>query len=257
MMKKWILATLIKVCTSLLALLSLSAQAEPPHLEILLTNQELKLEYSTPVRLEQVISDIHSNTKGSLYWLGAQLFDDSKQHTIDTKKQYVLEQLSQLKTQEPELIKTITKLESQLLSTEFKTRQFVSLDHDFIRISEKANPLLEGKYSFYLKARPEHISITGVTKKTLQVPFIEHGQASDYFALEEIEQNLLSEANNSLVYIIQPDGQIVKAPYAYWNKQSIFLAPGSTIFIGFDSLPQHFSTLNTQIAQLLRHKVNS
>lgn len=257
MIKKWILATLIKVCTSLLALLSLSAQAEQPHLEILLTNQKLKLEYPTPTRLEQVISDIHSNTQGTLYWLGAQLFDDSKQHTIDTKKQYVLEQLSQLKTQKPELIETITKLESQLLSAEFKTRQLISLDYDFIRISEKASPLLKGSFSFYLEDRPENISITGLTKKALQIPFIEHGQVSDYFALEEIEQNLLSEANNSLVYIIQPDGHIVEAPYAYWNKQSIFLAPGSTIFIGFNSLPQHFSTLNIQIAQLLRHKVNS
>lgn len=257
MMKNWILATFIKVSISLLALVSLSTQAEQPHLEVLLINQKLKLDYPTPVRLEQVVSDIHSNTQGSLYWLGAQLFDDSKQHAIDTKKQYVLEQLSQLKIQEPKLIESIKKLESQLLSTEFKNHQLTSLDHDFIRITEKANPLLKGKFSLYLKARPETISITGLTRKTLKTPFIENGQVSDYLKLEEVKRYLLSEANNSIVYIIHPDGSIVEAPYAYWNQQSFFLAPGSTIFIGFDSLPQNFSTLNTQIAQLLRHKVNS
>ncbi|MCG7496833.1 capsule biosynthesis GfcC family protein [Vibrio sp. Of7-15] len=255
-MKKRILATFIKVSISLLTLPSISTQATQQHLDVLLVNQKLKLEYPAPARLEQVVSDIHSNTQSSLYWLGTQLFDESKQHTIDTKKQYVLEQLSQLKAQEPELIESIKKLESQLLLAEFKDRQFISLDHDVIRISEKANPLLKGNFSFYLETRPETISITGLTKKSLQVPFIEHGQVSDYLVLEEVKENLLSEANNSFVYIIQPDGNIIEVPYTYWNKQSFFLAPGSIIFIGFNSLTQNFSKLNAQIAQLLRHKVN-
>lgn len=255
-MKKRILATFIKVSISLLTLVSLSTQATQQHLDVLLVNQKLKLEYPAPARLEQVVSDVHSNTQSPLYWLGAQLFDESKQYTINTKKQHILEQLSQLKTKEPKLVKAIRKLESQLLSTNFKERQFISLDYDFIRISEKSNPLLEGNYSFYLDTRPETISIIGLTKKNLQVPFIEHGQVSDYLILEEIRQNLLSEANNSFVYIIQPDGNIIEAPYAYWNKQSFFLAPGSIIFIGFNSLPHSFSKLNAQIAQLLRHKVN-
>jgi hypothetical protein len=56
--------------------------------------------------------------------------------------------------------------------------------------------------------------------------------------------------------VIQPDGKVMEMAYGIWNFQPHFLAPGAIVYVPFKSLPSDFSTLNQEIADLLRHKVN-
>ena len=110
-------------------------------------------------------------------------------------------------------------------------------------------------FSLYLEQRSENVQVIGALDNPLTIPLIEHGSINDYLKL--IPQGSLgTTVDDSFVYVIQPDGHVKKAPYAYWNNSQTYLAPGAMIFIGFDSLPSSYSSLNQDIAELLRNKVN-
>ena len=50
-----------------------------------------------------------------------------------------------------------------------------------------------------------------------------------------------------------PIGIANKASNTNWNNTATFFAPGSTLFIGFETLPTQFTSLNQKIADLLRY----
>ncbi|MGF1817244.1 capsule biosynthesis GfcC family protein [Vibrio splendidus] len=110
-------------------------------------------------------------------------------------------------------------------------------------------------FELYLTARPTSVNVVGVVKQAQTLPLVEHAQLDNYLTRLPKDQ-LLDIADNSTAFVIQPDGQVNEISYAYWNSKPAYFAPGAIIFIAFDSLPSEFSTLNQDIVELLRHKVN-
>lgn len=110
-------------------------------------------------------------------------------------------------------------------------------------------------FELYLTARPTSVNVVGVVKQAQTLPLVEHAQLDNYLTRLPKGQ-LLDIADNSTAFVIQPDGQVNEISYAYWNSKPAYFAPGAIIFIAFDSLPSEFSTLNQDIVELLRHKVN-
>ncbi|MFA0712137.1 capsule biosynthesis GfcC family protein [Vibrio splendidus] len=110
-------------------------------------------------------------------------------------------------------------------------------------------------FELYLTARPTSVNVVGAVKQAQMLPLVEHAQLDNYLTRLPKGQ-LLDIADNSTAFVIQPDGQVNEISYAYWNSKPAYFAPGAIIFIAFDSLPSEFSTLNQDIVELLRHKVN-
>ncbi|MFA0568277.1 capsule biosynthesis GfcC family protein [Vibrio gallaecicus] len=227
-----------------------------------LPKQGITLSYPRPVRLEQLLNDVAAQGAGDYFPLSAQLFDLSDSSTPQVQKEKVLDLLTEYASINPEA----QQVKEQLSKLEFASRQFINLDRNVVISELGKNPMLIGRdqvedlkvylhFSLYLEQRPENVQVIGVLDDVLSLPLIEHGSISEYVQL--IPQGSLGKtADDSFVYVIQPDGHVKKAPYAYWNNSPTYLAPGAMIFIGFNSLPSSHSSLNQDIAELLRNKVN-
>lgn len=207
--------------------------------------------YDVPVRLEHVLNDVNTNGLGNYFSLAAQLFDVNKQGAIKAHKEKVFQQLSDYSASNQDAKLLLKQLEQQT----FSSRVFIELNRNVVISQVRRNPKLSGHYALYLKERPQYLELFGVIKNSYQLPLIEGGQLPDYLQLLP-QGEITQSANPSLAYVIQPDGQVVEVPYAYWNFTPSYFAPGAIVFIAFDSLPSEFSTLNQDVIGLLRHKVN-
>lgn len=244
---------------------ALSLEQKTRELSVELPVQGITLKYSQPVRLEQVLDDANANGALGYFPLSAQLFDLNAQQQVDTLKVQVIEQLNQLALQEPQIKAVIAQLES----FDYQARYFVDLDRNAVISQPEKNPLLlsknstfesdksnqEQRFELYLTQRPTNLVLVGAVTEAHKLTLIEHGQLDNYlFMLPKGE--LLANADKSTGFVIQPDGHVDEVNYAYWNSKQAYFAPGAILFIAFDSLPSGFSTLNQNIIELLRHKVN-
>lgn len=246
-------------------------KAQEPQLSVELPIQGITLNYSQPVRLEQVLNDANANGALGYFPLSAQLFDRNAQQLVDSLKAKVIEQLNQLAQQEPQVRTVIAQLES----FDYQARYFLDLDRNAVISQPEKNPLLLSKdiplskgdalksdklnqaqrFDLYLIHRPTHLTMVGAVKQAHKLKLIEHGQLDNYLSMLP-EGELLDIADKSIAFVIQPDGHVDEVDYAYWNSKQAYFAPGAIVFIAFDSLPSEFSTLNQNIIELLRHKVN-
>ncbi|CDT91189.1 capsule biosynthesis GfcC family protein [Vibrio coralliirubri] len=279
-LKKLGYTAVLTVCSVLVPPLAI-AQSQVPVLTVELPVQGITLQYSQPTRLEQVLTDANANGALGYFPLSAQLFDHNAQPQVDKVKQQVLDKLKHLALQEPQA-KSVLK---QLESFDYQARYFVELDQNAVMSQADKNPLLVSKkptvaskqsataskkpasqgvsaksteqqhFELYLTARPTSVNVVGAVKQAQTLPLVEHAQLDNYLTRLPKGQ-LLDIADNSTAFVIQPDGQVNEISYAYWNSKPAYFAPGAIIFIAFDSLPSEFSTLNQDIVELLRHKVN-
>lgn len=95
-------AALASLCSSLFLSGVTHALSLPQELQLSveLPVQGITLNYSQPVRLEQVLDDANANGALGYFPLSAQLFDRNAQQQVDTLKAQVIEQLNQLALQE-------------------------------------------------------------------------------------------------------------------------------------------------------------
>ncbi|WP_167494716.1 MULTISPECIES: capsule biosynthesis GfcC family protein [Vibrio] len=207
--------------------------------------------YEKPSRLEHVLNDVNMSGLGSYFSLAAQLFALNEDGTIEAHKEKVFRQLSIYSASNPDARFLLKQLKDQ----KFSYRVFIDLNRNVVISQLQHNPQLSGHFALYLKERPQFVELFGAIKDSHQLPVIEGGQLTDY--LNQLPQGEVTKsANPSLAYVIQPDGQVIEVPYAYWNFTPRYFAPGAILFIAFDSLPSEFSTLNQDVIELLRHKVN-
>ena len=286
-LKKLGYTAVLTVCSVLVPTLA-TAQSQVPVLTVELPMQGITLQYSQPTRLEQVLTDANANGALGYFPLSAQLFDRNAQPQVDKVKQQVLDKLKHLALQEPQAESVLKQLES----FDYQARYFVELDQNAVMSQTDKNPLLVSKettvaskqqataskqsatalkktaskgvsaksteqqhFELYLTARPTSVNVVGAVKQAHTLPLVEHAQLDNYLTRLPKGQ-LLDIADNSTAFVIQPDGLVNEISYAYWNSKPAYFAPGAIIFIAFDSLPSEFSTLNQDIVELLRHKVN-
>ncbi|MEZ9740414.1 capsule biosynthesis GfcC family protein [Vibrio splendidus] len=293
-LKKLGYTAVLTVCSVLVPPLVM-AQSQVPVLTVELPVQGISLQYSQPTRLEQVLTDANANGGLGYFPLSAQLFDRNAQPQVDNVKQQVLDKLKHFSSQEPQAKSVIKQLESfdyqaryfveldqnavmsqadknPLLvskkptvgSTQLATASKQSATASKQQATALKKPASQGvsaksteqqHFELYLTARPTSVNVVGAVKQAQTLPLVEHAQLDNYLTRLPKGQ-LLDIADNSTAFVIQPDGQVNEISYAYWNSKPAYFAPGAIIFIAFDSLPSEFSTLNQDIVELLRHKVN-
>lgn len=155
---------------------------------------------------------------------------------------------------------TVASKQSAMASTQLATaskQSAMASKQQATALKKPASPKSTEQQHFelYLTPRPTSVNVVGAVKQAQTLPVVEHAQLDNYLTRLPKGQ-LLDIADNSTAFVIQPDGQVNEISYAYWNSKPAYFAPGAIIFIAFDSLPSEFSTLNQDIVELLRHKVN-
>ncbi|MEZ8043422.1 capsule biosynthesis GfcC family protein [Vibrio sp. 10N.237.312.C02] len=261
-----VLSTLFSLCTV--------SNASPIKTTVELPLQGVTFEYKADVRLLQVLDDVNVNANGSIGYfpLSAQLFDKTNteanesnkaNQAIEAKKRNVFNQLDAFSVEEPEA----KLVKQQLASFQYLNRVFIELDRNAVISQSDKNPLLVSNshtnkpsdsqiqaFSLYLPQRPTSIQLMGAMKESVTMNLIEHGTLNDY--LDALPNGFMGESvDNSVAYVVQPDGVVQTIQYAYWNELPVYLAPGAIVFMAFYSLPSEYSTLNQDIVDLLRHKV--
>ena len=218
--------------------------AETNTLIVTLDKQALQLNYPQPTRMMTVLNDYYANTEGDFYQIGAVLSNDDKQHDIDDLKTQVINQVKQIENSEAFV--------SQLNTFSYVARIFTSLDRDLVRINDGYNPLFSGRYTLSTSAMPNSITMIGAIKSDspIVLPFIEHASADNY--LEQVD--LSTNADNTQIAVIQPDGLVQITEFTLWKNNPIYLVPGAVIYVSFASLPSESRSLNESIIQLLRNK---
>ena len=223
-------------------------------LSVTLPDMQLKLTYSQPVKLNQVLTDTQNlklqQPKPLPFWLAAQWIEPAKNTIIQKQKQKLIGKLEKLTAQDKDSRHKAQSLINTLNREAFNYRHFISLDNDWVRLRDNENPLLSGYYQLITTPRINKVRVVGVQSTLYTIDLIEHGTIDQYLEQMAIPEN----SDIRQVTVIQPDGALIMADNTYWNTTPVFIAPGATIFIGFDSLTDEFENLNQQIAELLRHQ---
>ncbi|GMQ47933.1 capsule biosynthesis GfcC family protein [Vibrio sp. 10N] len=229
--------------------------ASSAELSIMLQQQSVRLEYPQPARLDTILRDTNNQAQLAnvqLDYLQAQLFSLDKQSSIDSKKVQVVAQLKALQAHDASI--GAYKILNHIESSQFQYREFTSLDYDEVQSLRNGNPQLVGHYHLNIGARNNKINFLGAVEQPESIVHQAQWFLADYFnALGGIR---LDSASHSSAFVIQPDGKVMEIAYGIWNFQPHFLAPGAIVYVPFKSLPSEFSSLNQDIADLLRHKVN-
>lgn len=182
------------------------------------------------------------------YTEGYRLFytDADKQRQINTRYHSVIERLNTMIANNDDA-NVAQLLLKQLAQWQYKPRALINLDLDAVRLDKTRNPLLSGNYILQLCNRPAHITLVGLVT---QESFIVHSNYSIQNYLRNKKR--LSAADNSYVWVIEPNGHAFKTGYAYWNDEHAKIKPGSLVFMGFNSSRTRLKTLEQDIIFLLQ-----
>ena len=228
----------------------LASQALAAKLTVELPSEQVVLEYSQPIRLDQLLRDVIKQSKVSsplIFSVGNQLFNIDRQNEALQLKQQIISHLQRIAAQDADLRVSSEILIEQINSWDIGYRELINLDYNQVRIEPEDNPLLSGNYELILPNRENRVRIEGLLFDSRIVDFT----ASDPLSAYIIPSSILSSANPSYAWIIYPDGPYKRVGYAYWNDEGTRLTPGSVIFIGFNSDSEEFQTLEANIIKLI------
>ncbi len=211
------------------------------------------LQYPQAVRLEKALGDIDKQSAPHsifTYPLMSRLYNVDKQAIAEQTKQQTIDSLRKLALQLPKQKTNLIHLLNQIETWDVGYREHVNLDLDVVRITKSQNPMLRGHFTFESFARPTSITLAGLIASPSEATLTSGFTAADYLN----RAIRLRGANNSVAWLITPDGLARQIGYAYWNDQHTALAPGSTLFVGFDSTQPELQALEQQIMTLIGSK---
>lgn len=255
---------LMPLALLLSSVLATVAHAETQLLVTTSSNQDAQVEllYPTSIRLDKVVLDglqqlqIHNKNNHKeitpIYWLGAALLDIQNTAALEAKRKETLSQLAQMGQAADDSIYTakLAKLAQFLRQIKLGQRVMQPLHPDLIRINDSYNPLIDGLFELILPQRPTTVLVMGAVAKAGSFEWQVNKSSKDYLA----KAIPLENADNSFVWIVQPDGKALKQPIAYWNAQAQDIAPGAVLYVEFSDLVEDYSTLNANIIELLRNR---
>ncbi|MFV0595813.1 capsule biosynthesis GfcC family protein [Shewanella sp.] len=223
---------------------------------------QMQITYPATIRVGQAVQDgltqlpLYNKTTRNeaipIYWLGAALLDLQNTAELEATRQHVLQQLANIGQQvdNSQYIAKLSKFAQFLRNIKLGQRVNQPLDLDLIRITDAYNPSIDGQFLLVLPPRPTTVTVVGSVAQTGEQVWQSRKSSKDYLK----QAGLLENAENSFVWIIQPDGNAIRQPIAYWNHQAQDIAPGAILFVEFSSLFDDYSTLNNNIIELLKNQ---
>ncbi len=210
----------------------------------------VQLSYDQPVRLDTVVADTikHVNPSLQSFPVANQLFNLNKQQQADELKQNTLYELNKLKHSSDKEVRLFAyNVSHQVQNWDVGYREFINLDHDWVRITPKDNPMLSGRFELSSQQKPKSIELIGMFDSPKHIPFNTELKLVDILE----NQSKHAGANNSFVWLINPDGHYQRYGYAYWNYENAPIIPGSVIYLGVHSSHEKLKQIEQQIIQLI------
>ncbi|GAB1620107.1 capsule biosynthesis GfcC family protein [Agarivorans albus] len=124
---------------------------------------------------------------------------------------------------------------------------------DRVFADKQSNFLLQNGDTLLIPSRPNFVAIAGFTEQTQQP----HKAIQDLLTYLETS-SALPLADNSYVWLINPDTSIEKLPIAYWNKRDPrFIAPGSTLYVPAkeQTFSNDYQAINQLYLELLQNQI--
>lgn len=223
---------------------------------------QLHITYPAAIRVGQAVQDgltqlplynqTIKNEPVSIYWLGAALLDTNNTAELEVTRKQVLQQLADMGEQvdNSQYIAKLAKFAQFLRNIKLGQRVNQPLDLDLVRITDAYNPVIDGDFLLVLPPRPTTVTVVGAVAQTGEQAWQSRASSKDYLN----QAGLLDDAENSFVWIIQPDGNAIKQPIAYWNHQAQDIAPGAILFVEFTALFADHAELNNNIIELLKNR---
>ncbi len=213
-------------------------------------HHDSNINFKTKPRLNDLIQHaeiLHQK----IFWEAVGLFDYSNPNELKTLQMKTLESLKSLTVINPRNKNALKSLLAFMAKIKVKPRQLLDIEPDKILTNLAANPLLANKLLLNIPNRPNHILLLSNLFNVHKVHFNTLTTTRGY--LNEIYG--FSTLGVDTVVVIQPNGQTITSPVAYWNDKKERLLPGSVIFVPFKELPDSLSSLNNDIIRLLQHRV--
>ncbi|WNO59395.1 capsule biosynthesis GfcC family protein [Rheinheimera sp. MMS21-TC3] len=190
------------------------------------------------------------------YWPASALFktDDNSAQLLQQK---ILQQLSQLQhdyATDADVQQALNSMTAQIQAWSLATRVLIPIDYDFARAKPSQNPrFIPGSYLLQLYKRPSQLSVFGLVQQPSRISYKNATKVGDYIS----DISRLAAADKGTLYVVQPDGRIIKVTLGAWQQQKIEAMPGAQLFVPFK--PAMFSAkwqqLNQDILALARHRV--
>ncbi|SNY51810.1 Capsule biosynthesis GfcC [Arsukibacterium tuosuense] len=189
------------------------------------------------------------------YWPASALYrvDAAEAETL---RDDIIQRLTALKgkwQQDSSYQNTIEQLTFQLKQWQLGQRIDIAIDYDLARLKPAANPQFQpGRYLLTLTDRPQHIVVFGLARAER---ITHYGNASVPVYAGQLRR--LAGSSQNWLYILQPDGAVIKAGIASWNQQHNELMPGAQLFVPFDThfFGDEFAEINQAVIALARHRV--
>ncbi|MFD2180187.1 capsule biosynthesis GfcC family protein [Veronia pacifica] len=231
------------------------------------SDQNITLRYLLPPRFARVVTDgkaqldiqikadkSKEQSFNGVFWSAAGLFDSSKTGAILSDKQVLVTLLNRLANSQTDLdgFNVFSSDIEQLNRSVFASRIWLDVNYDAARIGPPNNPLLDGNFLLYLPPRPQYISVFGATTGDNDIRWQPGIRLSDIINTAKPHTKL---ADRSYATVISPNGQQKKVGIAYWNKQELFLAPGSAVYFNYRNISENAEHLNSTFLTLLSNRV--
>ncbi|SDH58957.1 capsule biosynthesis GfcC family protein [Pseudomonas panipatensis] len=187
------------------------------------------LAVSPETRLADVFRASQVNAEG--FWLGAAWLQPSLEPAQKRLKAGILFDLGLLKNKalldrQPGRAALAKRLYTTFAALPVTGRRVQVLDPVTVEVQPAQNPLVAPGDRFLFPRRPTTLRVVGAVASECQLAFAPLRQARDY--LEECPA--LPEADPDYLYLIQPDGQVIRLGIALWNRQDgPPVAPGATL----------------------------
>lgn len=242
----------MKLLNAFTLMVTLSLVSHASFAKTIVNIAEQAISFSETPRITDVLA--HITNEDAVYWPAVALYEESTElRQLQQKVIKELNALSQLNVKPP-LAELAVALANDIESWTVAQRSPYAIHFERARLVPSLNPRLrEGEFYLSLPGRNTQLPVWGATSSP-NIAFAFKQQMVDIY-----QQLALPTADSSFIWLVEPDGTIVKVGIAYWNKQVYFSRPGQQLFIPFaaSQLPAAFQNLNNDIVTLLRHRVIS
>lgn len=125
------------------------------------------------------------------WWPAAVIGEEQATVTARQQQQELLGRLAALSAEEDGDAAAINTLRRQIQAVKVTGRQFVNLDPDVVRVSERGNPPLQGHYTLWVGPQPTQVTLFGLISQPGSQPFVPGRDVASYLE----GQRLLSGAD--------------------------------------------------------------
>lgn len=209
------------------------------------------LKFDGNPRLSNILERVLVST--DFYWHGAGLFD-LQSAEADRLKKDVLDDIDRVLSNsgiKTEKYRAFTHLKNQILQWKVAKRMPVILDYDLVRIREDMNPRFDnGRYLLHLPFRVYSVDVIGAVEEVKSLGHLATTSVSGYF--ENAKLDAMDYADSEFIFIIHPNGTVIKVSLGLHNQKHVEVPPGGTIYVPISELPfdSTNTTLNEKIARL-------